>query len=636
MTLQRNATQFEVLLDGQPVDASVISISHSVGGHEPDSAIIELEQSGYRFVTEKLDRIRLAELVEPSVVRIYATTVDEGRQLRTIGRISGFRASRGNGERILANVRLDHHMMGDPLTLIPVLTRTPGDDDRITEVSTHAPCVFNPRWDGQIQLNRADPEEPRQYPSFLDPEAYPFDIGKFFSLRAYWTMVDAAEFLLNYLGKSEYIQWPSREELNSVLGGNRWPFNNHTITEGALLPQALDELLYPYGYNWYLDYSVGDKPKIRIYDRHNAPRVTVPGPSPYEVPSIDTPGPAAFDLSVNHVRRSANMVILRGDYEVREGTFELVPAWDPEYDEITNPDELAIGSTKWREEPASQRAWRDWVLNEGGDYTGLRPSIENSFDITEFFRGEIHSVKRRKFLPCITLNETRNPYGDWRGVWIEWWNGREWNPIGNSVNETENSGGYTFEGAASVQLLENECGIRFAGQKPPMQLMAMGLDVIKFRITASIRSDFRAEHVSEFRPEYVPDLNPVVINNPNKFQYRTISDTSIFAFDTANGLLQHSEAYPSEDMKEYARFLLQQWNRSTISGPVTMNTAHHYSLSNYLGKQVDGLLSNLLDLQCRRSDPPVFPICTKVEVNIENQTTTLQLDSEVNRAKKAL
>jgi hypothetical protein len=126
----------------------------------------------------------------------------------------------------------------------------------------------------------------------------------------------------------------------------------------------------------------------------------------------------ALDLTADVSSRCVNQFRVLGDHEQVEATFELVPAWPKDQDE-SDIEDLMASSDKWLQSNSTSRTWRDWVLNEAGDYNGERDGIDKTYDLAPII-GPC-TAKRRHFEPTITTDTDGLPFGSCGGMTVEWW-----------------------------------------------------------------------------------------------------------------------------------------------------------------------------------------------------------------------
>ena len=181
--------------------------------------------------------------------------------------------------------------------------------------------------------------------------------------RSEWTLKTAVLSLCSLLNDLEtFIYNPCDTELSAVFTGATVPLRDIRIPIGTYLPQALDQLLIPHGYNWYLDYTTATMPTIRLFKIGSGTQKTLK----LQMPS------SSLDLTLSNVNRlsidsniadSFNEVTVCGDYKRYEVTVPLYAAWNSTVD-AWEPYRLAQDSSDFEE---NQSGWRLGLANEAGD-----------------------------------------------------------------------------------------------------------------------------------------------------------------------------------------------------------------------------------------------------------------------------
>jgi hypothetical protein len=303
---------------------------------------------------------------------------------------------------------------------------------------------------------------------------------------ANWTLAQAVRYLCVEGNQAQtYIANPTLSELITLFGEGAdedGEFNNsraailrnHSIPSGCHLPEALDALLTPYGYTWYVDLVARGERRIKIVKSNEGPQKTVLLQAYGTQFNRQLTNMESCDLTYEADDRLTALRVMGARKQV-EATFELIPAWNEE-DDSTEYELLSRDTPEWDEHPATHRVWRDWVLNEGADYTSTRKSANKPCDLTPLlFHAEDGDgnqlednnldtrsvqVKRRRFLPTLTLGEDGKPIGKIDGITVEWKNGDDWVPIAPEEDPSW-----------ACRILDTECGISFVGGDPPLELI---------------------------------------------------------------------------------------------------------------------------------------------------------------------
>jgi len=378
--------------------------------------------------------------------------------------------------------RCEKYHFGVPLTGPRVMNNVTDTLDH------HADIIFNPEIDGRIEPNRSNAVDPTgEWYLWVDPESVRTPEAQAYLAQSpsLWTLKDAVESLCGLLNADEeFVNNPKSSAISGILTGAP-DLKNFTIKRGLYLNEVLDAILEPHGYGWCLDYEPGER-TIRLFQRGVGPEKEIffqrPGAT------LDLAASNANDVRVEwNVADLANHVIVHGSYVEREITVELKRAWAVA-DDGMDAEDLRRGAETGDSDSqfeANPNVWRKWVLNEAGDYNGLRPSITEPFELTGIL-GANNITKRRKFYDPLTyLGDATDSKPERReSPLLEWYDpdDADWKPF---------KGGF--------RVLEHECGIWFDETLPPEFLMALDTDA-RVRITATVRGDTRVTGIAEPRP----------------------------------------------------------------------------------------------------------------------------------------
>lgn len=365
------------------------------------------------------------------------------------------------------------------------------------------PIVFNPIVNARPYPNmRGTPLSPLGSPLFLAPEVARTQAGAAYhdtSERVPWTLAGAVSYLCAECNFDQRrIYNPTLSELTAFVSqyvsDSGQLLRNVHLNNGLYLPEALTQILEPFGFGWYVKLLGPGQRKIELFRAGEGRPRTVLLQSIGSVLDVDQSEVEILDVVASNGER-INQARGVGGKKVIEATFELVPAWSQAVD-FSDPYSLPEkDSEEWFEQPETHRVWRDWVLNEAGDYNGSRPTVSQPPDLSvllqyggaETRNPETGQVlpRRRKFLPMLTLGDDDKPLGSHHGCVVEFFDpgyagGGQWVPV------------YQGEEDWTVKLLENECGIRFDGSVPPVELYEIFQDteaMPRLRITAAIEID---------------------------------------------------------------------------------------------------------------------------------------------------
>jgi hypothetical protein len=411
-----------------------------------------------------------------------------------------------------------------------------------------------------------------------------------------------------------HIANPTLFELGTVLSLDRDILRNHAQPFGEYLPANLDALLEPYGYSWKIDLA-GAKPKIVVFKRGAGLAVRANLAVPGAWADLRTSNVEEINVTTDVANHLANNIQVYGDTFMVEYTMELVPAWLPDYDSYhttaANAAKLALhgGDDKaWETTPALARVWRDWVLNEAGDYT----------------------AKRRKLLPCITLGTDFRPIGEHHGVVVEYY---RWDRNPTSTTTYLETGTWqpvehlSSADSIGIQVLDKECGIRFSGLHYPVELAnygAVGQHPARIRVTATVEMDRRVATAQSALAS--ANIHPVwrTIDVGSRFKVRYVHNTSKF-FGNPQAIPGQVDDHAKSS--KLANELLANWNQASVSGTVALPGVDWAIANDCVGKSFGGIVGRGIDFQTTQGAPKKYPSITAMKLDFVNQKTILSLDT---------
>ena len=613
MTHQKQAPKTFVRFNGVLTPAAhPLSADLFTGGRRLDNATIEILAVGKQKAGSEFHNLDFKNFKQSEV---EISTKIPGRPEVVIhwGKVAGYSMRHDDkGEVFHIVSRQEQHHFGDPLKSIPVWSHG-------TVVTTHKPLVFNEEIDGKIFYNRS-PHILGGQSVFVDPESIRSALSQSYENTVDaepWNIQTAAHFLCNWLNPNEtYIKNPSFANLG-ILPPDLRLLRNHKIKYGLFLPLALDELLEPYGYSWFVFLSRG-KRQIKVFKRGVGTVRTLLMQAPGSSVDMDKTNVEGVNLGFDVTSRAFNAVTVMGDYEAYEVTVELMPAWEAALD-ATDPADLQRDAEAWETDRSLSRVWRDWVLNEAGDYE--RYDFPRAFNLNSIFGKDAWYPHRRKFHPCITLGPDGAPIGQTGGIVVEWWNWEEnaWLPLDVIGAESRH-----------VRILERECGIRFDGAVIPWELYDQGADHhasqwTRVRVTATIIADRRAVVSKAADSSLIADLKEFVLDAPSRFKLRTVHYTSQYAAQVFAGTLKSTEVDDTGAMGALASELLDNWNQASIDGNVTL-TGPGFNIQQTLGDPLGGVSGRNVRFSTNAAGSK-FPTVVGLRLDFPQQTTTVTLDT---------
>lgn len=490
------------------------------------------------------------------------------------------------------------------------------------------PLVFNPLLDGKIVPNKSA-FRGYNYFYFLDETASYTEEALTYQqettadpkqLKA-WTLADCVRYLCWTANEEqEFIKNPDNTQLDEQIED---PYGDLVkdfhIPDGVFLSEALDILLTPFGYQWQVVYLGKGSRQIFVQKKGRGTSVTVAYQPNGELLDLEKTW-GSIDLRYDAVTNTASELTIYGGHEEVEATFELRRAWPEKYDE-TEEAKLQLDSDDYKNDPKLHRVWRDFVLDEAGDYVGVRVVHKKPYDLSTIFDEDDFIVRRRKFLPTLTLDEDGAPIGKTHGATVEF--------------QTENNGPWRDiqemddAGSNPVILLEKEGGIRFNGLTPPWELIAAGR-YGKVRITATLQSDKRLTRTAKVGGTSAQEYVPMALVMGGEFQKRTVHKTSIYYDKVKEGELESAEVNDTQKLQAFIARLSDSLDVAECSGTIQL-VGLDWTFQ--LGQAVTGISGRNINLTTAAGK---YPLIVGIVYDVPNQTTTLVLDAYRDEIERQL
>lgn len=527
--LSQKAAKLIVLLG--PTDGTAPALTDEVDWLIPQRVSVTAGSSRDDVLTFAVDLAKLEDrLVDTTAPvnlqrQVELRTLDENGDPNTV-LAWGFlaknpQAINAQAESTSFEARIANFHFGKRLTSYPVWQAVAAE-----RLDVMRPLVFNPEIDEKIEGNKSSQTDPtREWNYVVDPESMRTEASQAYQVQtaSSWTIADAVLALCWWLNPDQtYIKNPTKDDLEDQFAARNDLLKNVEIPAGAFLPEALDALLTPFEYGWHLVHTSGRYTTIRFFARGEGTPRTVLLQRPGELRDIKKTNVAEFD-AVYDIFELANIIEVHGGYLKREATFELVKAWDPEYD-TTDITDISKGEAFYEEHPS---VGRKWVLNEAGDYIDLRPEITEPYSIDSLFP-DAQQVRRRRFQRCLSQHPDADDLES-NGYRVDWYDENQ--EDATDPDDPEDPGWVRVTWPFSV--LEKECGILFEGTTPPgplWELMSDDPDKARVRITATVVGDQRLKGIATKRANS-PNAQdvPLVLDLQDRFQFSKVDDTSIFS-----------------------------------------------------------------------------------------------------------
>lgn len=601
-----------------------------LAGSRPDHAVFEFRHS---VILETVDLNKTATNLAAEVSfnrQVYIDVVD----------LNGFhRISRVLfwGELLAETLRIDRAMQRVTITA-SVVDYHYGDmlegeyrfdpDEDFNFVVVPVDPVFNPLIDGIIEPNKADypraPDQPDPPHSFwVDPESVRTDDAKAVNGAAdieLWTLGDAITTLGFWLDANLQFLATENMEDDTVI-------KNVRLERGSYLDTYLDQLLYPNGFNWYLEHESFDAteniaPVVKVFQRGEGIKKNLRLQLAGE--ELEMAGTDVTDLEVKtDLTRLANEMRGWGSREQKELTIPLYRAWPEIDDELTEEDLRKSDPDSAYNVSSKTSAWRLYLANEAGDIDGLRTVVQ---PVTEHLRldgvFDMAIPMRRVIDDCLTKDEN----GIRRIPHLEWWPGDETDP------------GWTEPRWEVVKpefgwvILPDQIGILFTGDTPPVPLIDAGEET-KLRITCTITGDDRLNSTSSQFPNVRPSPSirtlPLFLDLSDRFHKRSVQQDGDYASALKDEPYGADERDDADDLQEYLADRLEHELSADMGVSVKLHGIHtEYQISDLLHSVQNRAI--FLNRNNFVADPPLpgrFPQVVGIRWDFQKQTTELFVDA---------
>lgn len=626
----RKAPDVNVRIDGQLfADAYPEgSAARSIGSRSVDEVSISIRPAIALAARDplqaKIQDLQPVGLFDNSEVEVSVVSRNGNERVVHWGKVAK-NTYLGDEDRIVLTSRLDPHLTSFPMVNRVEWKRSETGDDidgpgsRL--VLTDLPVVMNPEVDGQAV--------PNMYlhngqPYFIDTESLTRNEAPPLQVH-FWSLGDAVQYFLRTLnppGQNRYITNPGINLLRQTLGQDPTLIRDLRFKYGSLLPEIFDQLLTPLGRIWWIDLFRGQRTFQFIARKDSVNTDLKLQRYGEDVDWEKSEVRSLNNISFEAVSESANNIRILGALKEYESTFELVPAWKPEHDTL-NPSDL---STEEREaDPTKARVWTDWVLNEAGDYNGLRPGINKAFDFSNIFNDQVGinwTRRRRKFLPTITTNPDGTPIGEWRGISIDYKNvDGDWKPLSELGVDS------------NIQILDRECGIRFVGVSGiPFSLYAiaatqggtLSADNVSIRVTASVQSDVRLDAIGSSGISHLDDPLWHTIDMSKSFQFAQVyQDSKYFAEVQANNKTSR-QVDDTALIQQAANDQEAAWNTGYLRGAIELGGIDMDR--SFLGRSIRQIIPRNIDMRTSRRSVR-FPVVVSERYDFVGQRTMLTLET---------
>lgn len=475
------------------------------------------------------------------MVQVELPDVDQTRMVIGDYISEGFRVD-GESESLVATVQLRPYHFGSPVTGYRVWDAIDDTQRMIAD-----DIVFNPTIDEKTVFNRSNKYRSETlgdgFSGFIwtHPELADSQVGEAYQgqTRNEWSLYEAVQSLIELLNPDqEFIARPITVDLDVL--NDAPPLRNVKIEMGLYLPQALDKILIPLGYNHWIDYTA-DKPTIMFFKIGVGEEKELLFPRSELGAVLNIAEANVNRLAVdNSIGDSFNQVIVYGDFEEAEVTVPLYPAWSAVADTL---DESALAKDG-ADYPTNQTVWRLWIANEAGDIDPAVVRLGQTPTVPDF--GSVFTIAtphRRTMGEPLTYQGDENlDYGK-----------KQRKPI---VVEYSVNGGATWlpvEDGWTIKLCPDQIGIYFDSKDVPTELYAAGASA-RVRVTGTIKSDYRCRGYAA-KQSWAVNARIVeqVLMMPEKFQRRFRNSSAPFASVLSGEADERNDLSEAEDYAEKIR-----------------------------------------------------------------------------------
>lgn len=604
----------------------VIEVRRSAGGRRLDQAILQYDLARFGKRIENLKtptgmgvelQIRVADESGEGSIAVFC-----GELLEQSVSISP------DGETATIVASIEPYHFGELLLGIPVWNVVMNEEMLIDDDP-----IFNPYVDGIQQTNRDVTHTHGgdfDYDLFIDPESIRTDAARneqeqldFGDEADGWDMHRAIYTLQGICNENQtFIKRASNT--NSLFPGpfeGAPPPHNIRLRRGRYLPEYLDAVLNPHGYDWFVkneiveDEESGDQTferRIRFFKRGGDPARIEPKKIYLQAigEELDLALTNASESSVTtNIADIANEVIGQGSFVERQITIELQRTWSVS-DDATDLQDLQISNPLSDFHTTKQKVWRKWIGNEAGDIdpsevgrTVQLPSFTEAF-------GEGNWVRRRRRIGrCLQFDETEKraaPIVEWMSPYTNQWEEipPEW----------------------ACTILDDQIGVYFSGDTPPLELVNAGANA-RIRITGTIKGDKRVQSTAT-RRNTSPNINTIklFIDLSDRFHDRQVVTTGTLASQPATGGNGSDEQQNGEEMRTYLEELQDIEDSAAIQAEFTLFGLH---FEYEIGDSIESIAGRDISLNrnAEEREDKKYPQITAIRHLWQQQRTVLTLDT---------
>jgi len=385
-----------------------------------------------------------------------------------------------------------------------------------TTVLIEDDVTFNPVVDDVTRGNRSDLQDGGAY-LWTHAELIDNTAGEVFHTqeRSEWNLQDAVEAVCVLLNPDEeFIDNPTATQLSKLSAAPE--IRDLTIPIGMRLPDALDKMLIPLGFNWFVDYTytslTRDYAGIKLFEIGVGDEKELKMQAAGSSLDLELSNLNQFNIS-NAIGDSFNEVLALGEFHEAEVTIPLYAGWPEDGDGVERSD-LAKDGDQYI---GNETTWRLFIANEAADIDPTNSRLGVFPASPDFSQVFTKAVPHRRVLgePLTYLDgNTASRVGtptdikpQRRPIFLEWSNdaGETWKPE---------------EESWTVKLCPDQIGVLFDSKEVPQELYDAG-DQLRMRITGTIFGDVRLQGLAEKEPHSANGRTiRQVLDVPDKFHKR--------------------------------------------------------------------------------------------------------------------
>ena len=561
-----------------------VRVVQSASGSRLDFA--ELEHSLTDALQDREQPASFARMVQVNFPDTDSTRIHLGDYVSESMRVD--RAA----ETLKTVSQLRSYHFGLPVTGYTVWDAIDSDEKTITD---H--IVFNPTIDNKTWGNRSDKIKTGGTANlWAHPETCGSTDGEAYQDQTLdeWPLSSAVRAMCELLNEDEeFIENPTDYTVMATMP----PVRNIEIKIGQRLPQALDTLLIPHGFNWYVDYENATKPRITLFKIGDGDEKELKFQRVGEALDLNETNLNQFQLD-NSIGDAFNAVEIWGEFEEAELTIPLYPGWKASADALDKHD-LAKGGSSY---DSNQAAWRLWIANEAGDIDPATSRLGQTPEVPDFGGVFTVATPHRRTL--------REPLTYQTGVDTDATPQRR--PI---VVEWSDDGGTTWypeEADWTIKLCPDQIGILFDGKEIPSALYDAGTNA-RVRITGCVFGDYRVKGQA-VKQSYAVNAREVLFTDckPEKFQRRWRQATGDYASVLTGSADERDD---STEIDDYAEQLRDQNHYAEIACEFRLPGWHNeYKIGDIITK----IAGREINLNAAPSSAPVTRYVQIVERRFEN------------------